>query len=92
MQFSRPTEPAYIKVFETSNSTEIISLDASVSSDVVFDPIHRQINVTFEYNFDIEEDYHVTIPSGLFYEQMLLYENVNYKIKHFRFVNFTTIF
>ncbi|XP_053391178.1 CUB and sushi domain-containing protein 3-like [Mercenaria mercenaria] len=63
--FERPTDPAFIEVFETSTNRKILSVDASTSSDVVFDPIRRQINVTFQYVFDIEEDYHVSIPSGL---------------------------
>ncbi|XP_045205733.2 CUB and sushi domain-containing protein 3-like [Mercenaria mercenaria] len=63
--FERPTDHAFIEVFETSTNTKILSVDASTSSDVVFDPIRRQINVTFQYVFDIEEDYHVSIPSGL---------------------------
>lgn len=62
--FKKPTEPAYLEVFETDTSTEIFSVDASTSPDVKFDTDMKQVKVSFNYSFDVSKDYYVTIPSG----------------------------
>ncbi|XP_052796583.1 sushi, von Willebrand factor type A, EGF and pentraxin domain-containing protein 1-like isoform X2 [Mya arenaria] len=63
--FDRPTNSAFITMYESENNTALVSIDVSTSSDVVYDPIHRRITVTFNYVFDIDAKYHVSIPSGL---------------------------
>ncbi|WAQ97902.1 CSMD3-like protein [Mya arenaria] len=63
--FNRPTNSAFITMYESENNTAIISIDVSTSSDVIYDPINRRISVTFNYVFDIDKKYHVSIPSGL---------------------------
>jgi len=64
LQFERPENSSYIRVYEADTNNLLLGVDVANSSDVTYNSINRTIMVTFNYNFDIDKDYYVTIPSG----------------------------